>query len=50
MQAYVNKNGIVTIGASVFISPANIKDTVTVATTTIAYKGTLFGPRYNSNT
>ena len=47
MHAYVNKNGIVTIGASVFMSPRIMNVIVVVATTAIAYKGTLFGPRYN---
>lgn len=35
MQAYVIKNGIVTIGASVLISPIIMNVIVTVATTAI---------------
>lgn len=37
---------MVTIGAKVFISPTMINAIVTVATTPIAYNGTLLGPRY----
>lgn len=49
MQAYVNRNGIVTIGAKVLMSPTIINVIVTVATTAIEYKGTLFGPRYGKS-
>lgn len=46
MQAYVNKKGIVTIGAKIFISPIIMNPNVTTATTAIEYNGTLFGPLY----
>lgn len=45
MHAYVNRNGIVTIGANVLMSPTTMNAIVTDATTPIAYNGTLFGPR-----
>ncbi|CAD0194766.1 unnamed protein product [Chrysodeixis includens] len=44
MQAYVRRNGIVTMGASWLMSPIMMNVTVTTATTTIEYTGTLFGP------
>lgn len=37
-------NGIVTIGASEFISPTRMKPMTAEATTNMAFKGTLFGP------